>query len=48
MSNDWESHSLWSEWGKLTAYYNALDVACDWYSEIGRLFRLRALMIRLF
>lgn len=37
MSNDWESHSLWTEWGKLTAYYNALDVACDWYSAIWSL-----------
>jgi hypothetical protein len=37
MSNNWENHSVWAEWGKLTAYYNALDVACDWYSAIWSL-----------
>jgi len=43
VSNNWEKHPLWNQWGKLTAYYNALDVACDWYSALWRLIPIDSL-----
>ncbi len=33
----WDNHPFWKQWGDLTSYYNALDVACDWFSAIWSL-----------
>lgn len=37
MAYDWKKHPIWKQWGELTAYHNALDVACDWYSALWSL-----------
>lgn len=33
----WNNHPIWEKWGQLTAYYNALEVACDWHSALWKL-----------
>ena len=37
MTSRWKKHPVWNQWGRLTAYHNALEVACDWYSAVWKL-----------